>query len=65
MNWRRLGKLLFIGVITFTVIVLSGLLFIRLSAPSITSARMAALNTMMLAVSTAIIAVLVWATSGE
>jgi len=63
-NWRRLGKLMLVGIGTFAVIALAALLFISLIAPTVPPSRTVAFNAVMFAVTGAIIAVVVWAARG-
>lgn len=60
-NWPRLGKLALVGVGTFAAIRLGALVLIRLIAPTISLVRMVAFNGVMLAVTGAVLAVVIWA----
>ena len=60
-NWHRLGKLALVGIGTFAAIALGGFVLIRLMAPTISLAGMVAFNTLMFAVTGAVLAVVIWA----
>ena len=40
MNWHRLGRLLAVGMSTFSAIILAALVFVSLTAPTVALVRM-------------------------